>query len=148
MRIPAWQIPVEISTTHRTETDREGNFSIPGLVEGTHVLNVRAVGYEPLSTTVRVQGDTRIDLEIVALPFYTVSGIVYEDTRNGPIPVPGVWVNNSETHDSTRTDETGAYLVYAPRGVAYISFSKSGYVNEGREIVMEGDVRLDVKLVR
>jgi len=146
-RSPAWNVTVEISPRHLTLTDRAGNFSIPGLAEGTHVLHVRGFLYEPLSTTVRIQGDTRIDLEIVPLPIYAVSGIVYEETEDGPIPVPGVFVNNSDIHDSVRTDASGAYRVLALRGVAQISFSKSGYVDQARAVVMEGDVRLDVKLV-
>lgn len=148
VRSPARDVAVEISTTHRTVTDRAGNFSIPGLAEGTHVLHVRGFLYEPLSTTVRIQGDTRIDLEIVPLPIYAVSGTVYEDTEDGPIPVPGVFVNNGEIHDSARTDATGTYRVLALRGAAQISFSKSGYVDQTRAVVMEGDVRLDVRLVR
>lgn len=148
VRSPARDVAVEISTTHRTVTDRAGNFSIPGLAEGTHVLHVRGFLYEPLSTTVRIQGDTRIDLEIVPLPIYAVSGIVYEETADGPIPVTDVFVNNSDIHSSTRTDAAGAYRVFALRGPAVISFSKSGYVDQARAIVMEGDVRLDVKLVR
>ena len=148
VRTPARNIPVEISPTRRTVTDSAGNFSIPGLAEGTYVLHVRGPFHEPLSTTIRIQGDTRIDLEIVPLPIYAVSGIVYEDTEDGPIPVPGVFVNNSDIHDSARTDATGAYRVLALRGVAQISFSKSGYVDQARAIVMEGDVRLDVKLIR
>jgi hypothetical protein len=148
VRTPARDIPVEISPTHRTITDSAGNFSIPDLAEGTHMLHVRALLYEPLSTTVRIQGDTRIDLEIVPLPIYAVSGIVYEDTEDGPVPVPGVFVNNSEIHATATTDATGAFRVFALRGVAQISFSKSGYVEQARAIVMDGDVRLDVKLVR
>jgi len=148
VRTPARNIPVEISPTRRTVTDSAGNFSIPGLAEGTYVLNVRGFLYEPMSTTVRIQGDTRIELEIVPTPVFALSGIVYEDTEDGPIPVPGVYVNNSEIHDSTRTDTTGAYRVLALRGVAQISFTKSGYVDQAAAIVMEGDVRLDVKLVR
>ena len=82
------------------------------------------------------------------LPIYAVSGTVYEDTEDGPIPVPGVFVNNGEIHDSARTDATGTYRVLALRGAAQISFSKSGYVDQTRAVVMEGDVRLDVRLVR
>ena len=134
--------------THRTLTDRAGNFSIPGLTAGTYRLHVRSPLHEPLSATVPLQGDTRIDLEIEVLPVYAVSGIVYEDTEDGSTPVPGVFVNNSDIHDSARTDETGAYRVLALRGVAQISFSKSGYADQARAIVMVGDVRLDVKLVR
>ena len=147
VRSPARNIAVEISPTHQAVTDSAGHFSIPGLAEGAYVLRVRDMFYEPLSTTVRIQGDTRIDLEIVALPVYALSGIVYEDTEDGPIPVPGVFVNNAEIHSSARTDEAGAYRVLALRGVAQISFSKSGYVDHARVVVMEGDVRLDVKLV-
>jgi hypothetical protein len=137
-RSPAWNVTVEISARHVTLTDRAGNFSIPGLTEGSYRLHVRSPLHEPLSTTVPIQGDTRIDLEVVVLPVYTVSGIVYEDTEDGPIPLPGVFVNNSDIHDSARTDATGAYRVLALRGVAPISFSKSGYVDQARAIVMEG----------
>jgi carboxypeptidase family protein len=116
VRSLAWNVSVEISPTHRILTDRAGNFSIPGLAEGTYALHVRSPLHEPLSTTVAIQGDTRIDLEIVVLPVYAVSGIVYEDTEDGPIPVPGVYVNNSEIHSSAGTDAAGAYRVLALSG--------------------------------
>ena len=154
VRTPARNIAVDISPTYesptswRTVTNSAGHFSIPGLAEGTYVVNVRGWLYEPLSTTVRIQGDTWIDLEIVPLPIYAVSGTVYEDTEDGPIPVPGVYVNNSEIHDSGTTDANGAYRVFALRGGASISFSKNGYVEQAHTIVMESDVRLDVRLVR
>jgi len=148
VRTPVRNISVEISPTLRTVTDSAGNFSIPGLAEGTYLLHVRGPFHEPSSTTIRIQGDTRIDLEIVPLPIYAVWGIVYEDTEDGQVPVPGVFVNNSEIHATATTDATGAFRVFALRGFAQISFSKSGYVGQARAIVMDGDVRLDVKLVR
>ena len=148
VRTPARNVAVEISQTQRAVTDSAGNFSIFGLASGAYALQVTAFMYQPLTTTVSINGDTRIELEIVPTPVFALSGIVYEDTKDGSIPVPGVYVNNSEIHDSTRTDATGAYRVLALRGAAYILFSKSGYVDQGRAVVMEGDVRLDVKLVR
>ena len=148
VRIPAPGIPVEISSTRRAVTDRDGSFSIGSLPEGTYVLNVNGPFHEPLITNVRIEGDTRLDLEIVPLPVYTVSGVVYEDTEEGPVPVAGVLVNNSAIHDSARSDTNGAYRVSALRGVAGIDFSKSGYLSQVHTIAMEGDVRLDVKLVR
>ena len=148
-RIPARNVPVEISPTRQTTvTDSSGTFSISGLVEGTYELRVTSLLHEPLSTTVQIQGATRIDLEIVPRPVYAVSGIVSEDTENGPIPVSGVLVNNSEIHSSFTTDANGAYRVFALRGGAYISFDKSGYVSQGHAIAMESNVLLDVKLVR
>lgn len=147
-RTPATNVPVEISPTHRTVTDSSGTFSISGLVEGTYELRVTSPWHEPVSATVQIRGATRIDLEILPRPVYAVSGIVCEDTENGPIPVSGVFVNNSEIHSSFTTDANGAYRVFALRGEAYISFDKSGYVSQGRSIAMESDVLLDVKLVR
>jgi hypothetical protein len=148
VRAPAGNITVEISRTHRAVTDGAGNFSIPGLAEGSYELQVSDMFYEPLVTTVRIQGDTRIDLEIVPRAIYAVSGIVSENTANGPIPVPGVLVNNSEIHSSSTTDASGAYRVFALSGTAQISFTKADYVGQGYSLVMERDVRLDVKLVR
>jgi len=148
VRTPARNIPVEISPTHRTVTGSDGSFSIRGLAAGTYELQVRGEFYEPLITTVRIEGDTRIDLEIVPLPVYAVSGIVYEDIGNGQVPVPGVLVNNSDIHSSATTDASGAYRVFALRGTAAISFTKAGYVGQGYSLVMERDVPLDVKLVR
>jgi hypothetical protein len=148
VRRPARNVAVEISPTYRTVTDSDGSFSIRGLAEGTYVLRVSDLLYEPLSTTIRIEGDTRIDLEIAPRPVYALSGIVYEDTENGPIPLSGVLVNNSEIHSSATTDATGAYRVFALRGSALITFTKDGYVSQGRDVAMESDVLLDVKLVR
>ena len=101
----------------------------------------------------------------------TLSGVVSEETLNGRAPIEGVWVYcepcGAETHSGMYTDSNGFYSflgVWTDRGrfPTRLWVSKEGYADpEGlptptypypgpgwREVVVNGDTRLDVQLVR
>jgi hypothetical protein len=98
----------------------------------------------------------------------TLSGVVSEATTTGQAPLAGVWVYcelcGAETHTSASTDSNGFYSftgVWTDAGhfPTRISFSKDGYVDPAglppnsrgpgwREVVVNGDTRFDVQLVR
>jgi hypothetical protein len=105
----------------------------------------------------------------------TLSGVVYEMTPAGRVPIQGVSFYSSETAAGV-TDINGAFKVkpvwvcpceWAPSveaNVTAIAFSKTGYEDPAglpkslfvftggsdgfREVKIEGDTRLDVELVR
>ena len=85
----------------------------------------------------------------------TVSGIVYEKSAAGPRPVVGAVVESVYTHVAAVTDENGHYrLTYmtgglgTPDGFDTIRVSKEGFETAVRSLVSNGDLRLDVELLR
>ena len=138
-------------------TDRNGGYviaDVPGSILTTIV--VTKDGYQNTSRSVSVSGDTRLDLQLVRRPpDPTLSGLVYERTPSGQVPLAGAIVENSYTHGSTVSDASGHYrLVFktgelgATDGFASIRVSKEGFEAAIRELVPEGDTHLDIELVR
>jgi hypothetical protein len=98
----------------------------------------------------------------------TLSGVVSEGTPTGQAPIAGVDVYcelcGAETHTWASTNSNGFYSftgVWTDAGhfPTRISFSKDGYVDPAvlppntygpgwREVVVNGDTRFDVQLVR
>lgn len=101
----------------------------------------------------------------------TLSGVVFEVTPAGPMPIEGAWVYcelcGEETHSWSRTDATGAYRftgVWGLGGVpTSVGIEKDGFVDPvglprttppnpsgpgWREVRINGDTRFDLELVR
>ncbi len=79
---------------------------------------------------------------------YTVSGVISEITDSGEMPLEGVHVENSESHDVTITDGDGFYSLGGFRaGMARLNLSKEGYELQFREVAVEGDVRFDAVMI-
>ncbi len=80
---------------------------------------------------------------------FTLSGVIFEATDSGDVPLEGVSVENSETHEVTVTDANGSYQVAGiPAGMARISLSKTGYEPQLKEVWLGGDAQLDAWMVR
>jgi len=94
---------------------------------------------------------------------YTLSGVVLEVTVTGQTPIEGVAVYcelcGEETHSWSVTDSSGIYsftgVWTTPGSPTPVSFSKKGYTDPladtssgNRQIMINGDTRLDVELVR
>jgi hypothetical protein len=129
------------------------------LPAGLATFLVGREGYEAASASVQVSGDTRLDVRLVKrrpVPAsVSVSGIVYEQVGADRAPLAGAVVENSYSHTSTTTDALGRYrLEFTPAelgntdGFARIYATREGFVPSFREIVVEGDTRLDIELVR
>jgi hypothetical protein len=91
----------------------------------------------------------------------TLSGVVFEETPNGRSPIEGPYVVHcelcsAETHTWGATDANGFYSFTGVwtdgRFPTRLWISKDGYVDpEGsgwRDVVVNGDTRFDVRLVR
>jgi hypothetical protein len=104
--------------------------------------------HEVATRNVTIQGDTHLDVELVPLVRFTLSGTVFEVTAAGPTPVAGVHVENSNIHDSTQTDEKGLFSVTVFRGDTYLYVAKTGYLDASRTVSIGGDTRVDIQLVR
>jgi hypothetical protein len=145
---PASGIHVTIAPTLRVSTDTDGNYSISGVSVGNHVVQITSPFHEPLTRSVSIDSDTRLDVQVVRLPIFTLSGIVFELHDGVRVPVSGVHVENSNIHDATATDQDGEYKILVPRGTIDLFVAKPGYLTQNREVSIQSDTRLEIQLVR
>lgn len=145
---PALGIQVSVTPALRASTDDAGNYSIAGMSVGNHVVQITSLFHEPLTRSVRIDSDTRLDIQVVRLPIFTLSGTVFEVLDGVRVPVSGVHVENSNIHDMTTTDEAGAYEILVHRGSIHLFVGKPGYLSQSREVSVQGDTRLEIQLVR
>jgi hypothetical protein len=81
----------------------------------------------------------------------TLSGMITELTPAGPIPVEGVKVYRSMTTgwQDTTTDKNGFYRMFGMfDGTGAVSVIKEGFQTERRDVLINGDTRFDIALVR
>ena len=88
----------------------------------------------------------------------TLSGMVFEETTTGHAPIDDVGVYcepcGAETHTWAKTDSHGFYSFtgvwtdgrFPARIVIWVE--KDGYIPGWREVVVDGDTRFDMQLVR
>jgi hypothetical protein len=82
---------------------------------------------------------------------FTLSGMVTEMTTAGLAPVEraDVWFPLSSGYRETSTGTSGLYTIYGvAKGRYAVSVSKSGFAKQTAEVVVDGDTRFDVTLVR
>ena len=145
-------------------TDATGFFSISMLSAATTSVWVFKRGYETGTWNVTIDGDTRLDFQLLAIRTYTLFGIVSEITPTGLAPVEGVEVYCDSCgefgHTFTYTDAKGAYSfsgVYG--GLTPLLIRKTGFqvvdpartLPDGtgtRNATVNGDTRFDIELVR
>ena len=110
----------------------------------------------PMPTPIRAQFPPGV------LSDYTLSGVVLELTATGYMPIEGVAVYcelcGEETHSWSVTDSSGIYSftgVWTTPGLPIpVSFGKKGYTDPladtsgNRQVLVNGDTRFDVELVR
>ena len=139
-----------------TLTDDGGSYTL-ALVAGNHFVTTSKAGYTPLGTGVVLSADVRLDLQLRRVP--TLSGVVFEVTASGRVPVEGVQVYcDACFHDFQSTDANGQYLFEsASNGALALLVDKPGYVLAGSQpgprsdliiATVEGNTRFDIELVR
>jgi hypothetical protein len=148
-----------VGTGRSVLTDSTGRYAMPDIPASVATITVMKNGYEMATRSVNVSGDTRLDLQLVRRPeprpAPTLSGVVYESSGAERVPVAGAVVENSYTHSASITDANGQYRLEfttgelgVTDGFVRIHVSKQGFEDFVRELVPEGDVRLDIELVR
>jgi len=93
--------PIEATLTVRTEGETfeatadpdDGSYELSGLPEGEHSVNVTADGYDPVSETVTVEGDSSQNFELTELASY--NGTVVNTDGDG-VNDANVTLSNSE----------------------------------------------------
>lgn len=81
----------------------------------------------------------------------TLSGMVTEMTSTGPVPIEGVSVNRLVTSGwrEGTTDRNGFYRIPGVlNGTTWVEARKEGYRTEKWDVLIAGDARFDIQLVR
>jgi hypothetical protein len=161
--MPVLGMRVTVSSSFRSAlTDANGFYSIPGITTATGSVSAAKDGYITVTTPFTATADTRLDIRVERFVPYTLSGMAYEDTPSGRVPIAGVVLycdgcGSPEGHTFVTTDEDGLYrLSWVTTSVTYLQiFGKEGYkyvgpagTSNGVPITTVGDTRFDVQFVR
>ena len=152
------------SSGRQTTTDGSGSYSLSGLPAANRSVSASKPGYVTTRSSVVVNGDTRLDLDINRIVTYTLSGVVFEVTESGRLPIEGVSVycdscGDPFGHTYAYTDPDGFYrFAWSANGATPLIVGKEGYALAGTPTVgpvegwivatVNGDTRFDIELVR
>ena len=154
---------VEESISRRvTTTDVNGFYSISGLAPTNNVVTVTKAGYVSDTRPITINSDTRLDIEVTLVPVvtYTLTGVVSEMTETGLVPIEGVQLycdgcGSEFGHTFMYTDSNGFYsFSWLYPGYQTLLVSKEGYRTPPGQtdgiftMTVTGDTRLDIQLVR
>jgi hypothetical protein len=145
-------------------SDQNGGYIIAGLPMGRVQVEATIGGFQSDNRIVTLNGDTRLDIQLTRLPAFTLSGVVFEMTPAGQVPVEGVQLYcdscGEEGHTFVNTDANGFYsFSHVLNGSNSILLKKDGYAvlnsietfPDGwgeRNAKVNGDTRFDIQLVR
>ena len=128
---------MELSTRAFALTGEDGSYTLPGLRAMNTSVSVTKSGYVTHAKALDVTGDTRLDIVISRAPIpqtYVLSGLVYEVTAAGRVPIDGVVLycdgcGSPEGHTFVTTDAEGLYsLSWVWPGVTYLQvIGKTGF---------------------
>ena len=152
---------VDMSSGRSAMTDTQGLYSIPGLSAMSRSVSVTRSGYVTRTATVIMGGDTQLEIRLDRLVSYTLSGVVFEITDAGQVPIEGVEVycdscGSPDGHTFVYTDSHGFYsLSWTTNGVHPLFVTKAGYEIVGPRsasgmisATVRGDTRFDIQLAR
>jgi carboxypeptidase family protein len=149
---------------HQTTTDGNGFYRLTGLPATTRFLSASKPGYATTQNSVVLSGDTRLDLQMSRNVTYILSGVVFEMSETGRLPIQGVSVycdscGDPFGHTYANTDESGVYrFAWTANGATALIVGKEGYALAGNPprgpvegwivATVSGDTRFDIELVR
>jgi hypothetical protein len=146
-------------------TGANGLYSIPGFSPTSRFILVTKWGYETETRTVSISGDTQLDIRLDRVASYILSGVVFEITAAGRVPIEGVDVycdscGSPVGHTFVYTDANGFYrLAWSMNRAHPLFVRKAGYEisdptgklrdADGRITAhVDGDTRFDIELAR
>jgi hypothetical protein len=149
-------VVTHVATGRSATTDSTGAYSIAEIPAGLATIVATKDGYDTTTRSVTVSGETRLDLELARrrIPPVALSGLVYERTAAGQVPIPGVPVEDSNFHVGSVTDAEGRYRIDYRRFnvdrnyVANLYVAKEGFWPVSLSVAIEGEALLDIELVR
>ena len=152
---------VDVSSGRSTTTDTQGRFSIPDLPTRTRSISVTRSGYVTHTATVTMDSDRQLEIRLERMVSNTLSGMIYELTETGQVPIEGVEVycdscGSPDGHTFVHTDADGFYsLSWTFNGVHTLFVRKVGYELVGQRdasgstrATVHGDTRFDIQLAR
>ena len=144
-------------------TNTSGVFSISGLSASRSDVVTSKFGYSTNTRTVTLTGDMRLDLTVNRLPTYTLSGMAFEVTPTGQVPIEGVEVYCDSCgpfgHTFAYTDGNGRYVMLEVLPITHsLLLQKTGFAvvdptghiagRDAKDVKVEGDTRFDIQFVR
>jgi hypothetical protein len=91
-----------VGTGRTTMTNEQGTWALDSLPEGTQVLEVRAIGYEPMRPIVHLRGETPLDADITML---------YRAVTLDEVVVRGSYERNLELFEQRRRTSASGYFL-------------------------------------
>ena len=80
---------------------------------------------------------------------YILSGVVFEVTPTGVMPIEGVQVEEYDRHQFATTDANGFYRISGvSAGRIGVGFEKEGYQSSRSTVTVNGDTRFDIQAIR
>ncbi len=157
-RVPLEGVRIDEANAHRSvRTGTDGLYSIAGLDAVPDSVSASRWDVVTFTKTLTIDGDTRLD---IALPTYTLSGVVFERTPTGTAPIEGVELycdgcGAPYGHTFSNTGANGLYsFSYTYSGTNPLLIRKAGYGDPpgqapgSRRPMVDGDTRFDIELVR
>ena len=155
----------ELTSGRSAMTNASGHFNIAGLPATTCSLSITKEEFVPATTSVLLNSNTQLDIQLDRKPTFTLSGVVFEATPEGNVPIEGVEVycdscGSPVGHTFANTDADGFYsFAWAANGVHPLFVTKDGYTlfdptgrlqdRLGRiSATVNGDTRFNIQLVR
>jgi hypothetical protein len=142
--------------TDATGTYRLGNLRLPSFT-----IVISKAGYDSITTPVTATSDVQINRRITRFLAFVLSGLVYETTPSGRVPLNGVVLycdgcGSPDGHTFVTTDANGLYAFeWTRNGKNWIQFvSKDGYRYAGPielfgiPVTVDGNTTFDIELVK
>jgi hypothetical protein len=168
---PAGMAPVEGARVEEARsrrfatTDANGFYSLSRLSAANTSVSVNKPGYVSNTRTVTISGDTQLDLRVERMVSYVLSGLVFEVTESGRVPIEGVELycdgcGSPVGHTFVHTDTDGLYsFAWTLNGLNPVFVTKAGYaiadasrtlLDRGGmvNVTVNGDTRFDIQLER
>jgi hypothetical protein len=80
---------------------------------------------------------------------YILSGVVFELTPTGVMPIEGVQVEEYDRHQFATTDQDGFYRISGvSAGRIGVGFEKEGYQSSRSTVTVNSDTRFDIQAIR
>lgn len=147
------------ATGRSTVTDQSGAYSITDVPGSMATITATKDGFETAFRFVSIIGEVRLDLQLTRSreppPPPMLSGVVYEKTTAGQVPIAGVRVGDSDSQLVSVTDVNGRYRLDFQGvdlglrdGFVHLYADKDGFHSDARWVVVDGDTRLDIELIR
>lgn len=143
-------------------SDSSGFYSIPGLSRTTSSVVVSKSGYVSETKLVLMSSDTKLDVELNRVGGFILSGVVFEVTDAGEVPIEGAELycdscGSPIGHTFVSTDANGSYsLAWTANGNHTLYVTKAGYrifdpapaTQDMINATVRGDTRFNIRLAR